>query len=184
MPVHLAELDALDASGVRFLEPDVARARAWALAVVGDGLAARRVLADAAAEAESLGNLALAASVWHTAFRLGDRDRAVGQVERLGAALANPWGDLLVAHAAATAGRGRTTPCCRWRPRSTRRDATSRPARPRRRRSAPRCGSGDRAGVRAARRAESELSLLAPGAVTPMLALAPAPAAHRRVSAR
>ena len=50
----------VDESGVRFLEPDVARAQAWALAVLGEGLAARRVLADAAAEAESLGNVALA----------------------------------------------------------------------------------------------------------------------------
>ncbi|MGZ4710454.1 MAG: LuxR C-terminal-related transcriptional regulator, partial [Acidimicrobiales bacterium] len=46
-------------------------------------------------------------------------------------------------------------------------------------------GAGDRAGLRAARRAEAELSLLAPGASTPMLALAPAPqltAREREVS--
>jgi len=182
--LHLAELDALDESGVRFLEPDVSRARAWALAVLGDGLGARRELADAATEAESLGNVALAANVWHTAFRLGDRDRSVGQIERLGAALANPWGDLLVAHAAATAAgdhdallsvaaafhmQGRDLEA-----RETAAQVVGAALR-----------SGDRAGVRAARRAESELSLLAPGAVTPMLALAPAPqltAREREVS--
>ncbi len=169
-----AELDTVEESGVRFLEPEVARAQAWALAVVGDGLAARRVLADASAEAESLGNLALAAGVWHTAFRLGDRDRAVGQIERLGAALANPWGDVLVAHATATvagSSDGLLSVAATFHTQG--RDLEARETAAQAVGAALR--SGDRPGVRAARRAESELSLLAPGAVTPMLTLAPAP---------
>ncbi len=181
---HLAELDRLDVPGVRFLEPDVARARAWALAALGDGLAARRVLADAAAEAEGLGNLALAATVWHTAFRLGDRDRAVGQVERLGAAVANPWGEVLVAHATATvAERHDALLSVAASFHALGRDLEARET------AAQAVGvalrAGDRPGLRAARRAEAELSLLAPGAVTPMLALAPAPqltAREREVS--
>lgn len=181
---YLAELDALDESGVRFLDADVARARAWALAVTGDGLAARRELADAAADAESLGNLALAANVWHTAFRLGDRDRAIGQVERLGVALSNPWGDLLAAHARATAAEAHDallTVASAFHTQG--RDLEAREAVAQAVGAALR--AGDRAGVRAARRAESELALLAPGAVTPMLALAPVPqltAREREVS--
>ena len=169
---HLADLDVLAESGVRFLEPEVQRARAWGLAVLGDGLGARRVLADAAAEAEGLGNLALAASVWHTAFRLGDRDRAAVQVERFGAMLANPWGDALAAHArAGDDSEALLSVAASFH--SLGRDLEAREAAAQAVGAALR--SGDRAGVRAARRSAAELATLAPGAVTPMLSLAPAP---------
>ena len=122
--------------------------------------------------------------MWHTAFRLGDRDRAIGQIERLGAALANPWGDLLVAHAAATVAESSDALLSVAAAFHTQgRDLEARETAAQAVGAALR--SGDRPGVRAARRAESELSLLAPGAVTPMLALAPAPqltAREREVS--
>ena len=160
--VHRAELDALATSGVRFLEGDVARARAWALAASGDGLGARRVLADAAAEAEGLGNLALAANIWHTALRLGDGDRAIGHVERLGSVLGNPWGDLLVEHAKATmANDAEMLLGVASGFRSMGRDLEAREAAAQAVGAAVR--AGDRASVRTARRLEAELAQLAPG---------------------
>jgi DNA-binding CsgD family transcriptional regulator len=76
-------LEAVERSGVRFLDADLARARAWADHAAGDTLGARRRLTDAGEAAETLGNRALALVVWHDALRLGDGELAPAALARL-----------------------------------------------------------------------------------------------------
>jgi DNA-binding CsgD family transcriptional regulator len=76
----LDQLDGLGPSAVRFLEPDVDRARAWGVAATGNVSQARDRLRQAAVEAEAAGLTTLALVAHHDALRLGSRSGAEGVV--------------------------------------------------------------------------------------------------------
>ncbi len=101
----LARMEALGPSGVAFLAPDLARARAWADHAQGDTLGARRRLVEAAADAATVGNRTLALVVWHDALRLGERNRAPAALRELVAQVVGTWSAAVAAHLDARASK-------------------------------------------------------------------------------
>jgi DNA-binding CsgD family transcriptional regulator len=91
-------LDELGPSAVRFLEPDIERARAWGVSASGHLSEARRELCATALRAEQSGAPALAATAWHDAVRLGARD-AAPELVRLGEVVDSEWTRVRAAHA-------------------------------------------------------------------------------------
>ncbi len=79
----LRELDQLGPSGVRFLDCDVLRARAWGLASLGEHAAARAEMSRAGHTAAEGGAPTLAAHAWHDLLRLGGVDEAARQLTAL-----------------------------------------------------------------------------------------------------
>ncbi len=93
----LAQLQSLPSTGARFFDADIGRAGAWATHATGDTLAARRLLIEAAAAAESLGCISLALNAWHDAVRLGEREVAPASVARLAVRVGGGWSQAVAA---------------------------------------------------------------------------------------
>lgn len=94
------ELDRLGTGAVRFLEPDVARAKAWALDAAGSTQRACDALAATARRAEDDGSPTLAAAAWHDALRMG-RSEAAAHLVRLHDRVDGAWSARRAAHAEA-----------------------------------------------------------------------------------
>jgi DNA-binding CsgD family transcriptional regulator len=97
-----AQLDLVE-SGWGFMEADMLRAQAWAVASSGDLAAARSRLLDAYALASETGHHTIGARALHDLVRLGVARGRVEALDALGAQLDGPMPPLLVRHRQALA---------------------------------------------------------------------------------
>lgn len=100
----LGDLDALPGRRWPLLADELARARAWTLAVGGSPRDAARILLDAAERARALGLGPAEAALLHDALRLGDRS-ALTRLVDLGGLVEGPLSAARAGHARALAAR-------------------------------------------------------------------------------
>jgi DNA-binding NarL/FixJ family response regulator/type II secretory pathway predicted ATPase ExeA len=93
-------LDAVPTVGLLLMEPDVERARAWAVLAAGDAAGARAQLEQAVAVAQDSGAAALEAAAWHDAARMSGVAGAAVAAARLEELAAGVEGNLAAARSA------------------------------------------------------------------------------------